>query len=436
MRSKPYYLMRVVYKARRGATFMAKARALYLAHYCRPKEAAWISTLYLIRALKFTKFIGEVVILTNDPYAIQFKTKKIFKSGVKVRRIPFPMVLEEKTFGKLIRATLAYLPVFLAILKIVKSLGMDYIFVQHHNYHLASLTGALAARILKRPCIVKIQDGIPYIGRTHFESFLNHSVMAAANKLAFKLATFIFNLSKERAFLVSRTFRISKNKMLVIPNLVDLAIFSKLDRDFTREFKARYKLGGCKVLLFVGSATGRGLDRLIKALPRIIAKVGCVKLVILGDAADRSALETLASSLGVRDSLIFVKPVEHRLVPSVISLADLCVGLLVNSLVSIAGVHRKALEYMACAKPLIAAKWAVSRELLVDGETGITVENPDDAEELAKKVATALTNEELLVRMGRAARDVIETYYSCRSPVVLNRLRIALLSAIKLAKHP
>ena len=184
-------------------------------------------------------------------------------------------------------------------------------------------------------------------------------------------------------------------------------------------------------MLFTGSTAGRGIEKLIRALPTIISRVGKVKLVILGDAPNKVALTGLATSLGIGDHLIFAGTVEHELVPSVISLADLCVGPLIVGWFSLADVQRKILEYMACGKPFVAARWAVSRDLLVDGETGIAVDDPDDAEELADKIAGILADDGRREEMGENARKIVKALYDCNSPEVISRLRKAISSSIK-----
>jgi len=406
-----------------------RARVLYIAHYCRPRDAAWISTAYLLKALKLTGVVEKSFVITNDPGAVRLRDTGDLKEWMEIRQMHFPSILDIKKLGKLLRATVAYLLIFIAALRIVKKEGITHVFTQHHNYHMASFIGVLVARLLGRACIIKIQDGIPYIGRSPLEAFLNRSIMAAVNKIAFKWASLILNKSPERAFLISRAFYVDKTKMLIVPNLVDLKAFSKHDELFKTMFKEQYGLDGYKILLFIGSTAGRGLEKLVRALPIIISRIGKVKLVILGEAPDKEVLTGLATSLGVREFLAFAKPVEHALIPSVISLADLCIGPMTVGWFSLADVERKILEYMACGRPFVVAKWAVSKDLLVDGVTGIAVDNPDDTNELAEKIAGLLADDKLRKEMGKNARKVAEIFYDCHSPEIINRLRKALLSS-------
>ena len=397
-----------------------RARVLYIANSCRPKDAAWISTFYVLKALKLTGMVESAIVITNDPEAVRVKDLADLKGWVKIRYVPI---------ARFLRSILAYVFIFLVALKVVKENRITHIFTQHHNFHMASFTGALIARLLGRACIIKIQDGIPYIKHSPIGTFLNRSIMLAINKLAFKWADLILNLSPERASLISKIFNVHETKMLLLPNLIDLGAFSEPDDAFGRAFKERYGLDGHKILLFVGSTVERGLEKLIRALPTIISKMK-VKLIILSRAPDRKLME-LAKFLGVKDHVVFAESIEHRLVPSVISLADLCVGPLLVTWFTFAGAQRKVIEYMACGKPFVAAKWAVSRSLLVNGITGIAINNPDDARELAEKITGILADEARREELGRNAKEIVRNLYDCNSFKVISQLRNVLLSSLK-----
>jgi glycosyltransferase involved in cell wall biosynthesis len=69
------------------------------------------------------------------------------------------------------------------------------------------------------------------------------------------------------------------------------------------------------------------------------------------------------------------------------------------------------LEAMACGLPCVAASTSGSRELIVDGETGLTYE-PDDAAGLAAAVRRCLGPDG--ERMGEAALRIAEARYSIR----------------------
>ncbi|RLF12797.1 MAG: hypothetical protein DRN06_09295 [Thermoprotei archaeon] len=411
-------------------------RILYIAHYCRPDEAAWISTEYLLKCLRFTNVVENAVVLTNDPHAYRavLHAPEKLRNWMQIIHVAYPIALEARQLGKLLRALLSYLLVFLVAMRTCKKMRITHIFTQHHNYHLASCIGVLLSRLLSLPCIIKIQDGIPYIGgRNLVERILNHYIMKLINRMAFKRATLILNLSSERAKLLTRIFHIPRSKMAVFSNMIDSENFSKIDEEFKRRFIKRYALKG-KIMLFIGVTSGRGLERLVKALPKIASEIGDVKFVIVGHAPDEDELRRIARSLGVESALVFVAPVSHKFIPSLISMADVCIGPLAVHWFSVADVQRKVLEYMACGRPTVAAEFSVTRDLLIDGKTGILIKKPEDHEELSRKIVKVLRDEELKRRLGLNAMAKVKKLYDCRSPTMIERLRAILLNTYRKPK--
>jgi len=71
---------------------------------------------------------------------------------------------------------------------------------------------------------------------------------------------------------------------------------------------------------------------------------------------------------------------------------------------------------MACAKPIVATSVAGVPEVVVDGFTGFLVP-PQNPEGLAKRISDLLANDELRVKMGKAARKRIENNFSLKTQV-------------------
>ncbi|RLI13717.1 hypothetical protein DRO33_00745, partial [Candidatus Bathyarchaeota archaeon] len=112
---------------RSGRAGRRGARILYVAHYCRPREAAWISTTYLIRALRRTGLVNSVVVLTNDPYASEVAGEG-GEGTFNILVVPFPRALERSRLGKLLRTTLGYVFVLLYGLRATKRRRVTHIF--------------------------------------------------------------------------------------------------------------------------------------------------------------------------------------------------------------------------------------------------------------------------------------------------------------------
>ena len=68
------------------------------------------------------------------------------------------------------------------------------------------------------------------------------------------------------------------------------------------------------------------------------------------------------------------------------------------------------LEAGACGKPLIASGLAGVRTVVWDGENGFLVE-PKNEKDLADKIKQLLSDDELRIKMGTTARQIVENNY-------------------------
>jgi len=119
-----------------------------------------------------------------------------------------------------------------------------------------------------------------------------------------------------------------------------------------------------------------------------------IKLLIAGDGAFRSYLETTVKNLGLQDNIIFLGNVDH--VDEVLSMADIYVHMALNE-----GCPLAVVEAMRAGKPIVAARQGGIPEIIEDGVTGILVEPTPNA--LAASVVDLLLSEERRATLGRNA---------------------------------
>jgi glycosyltransferase involved in cell wall biosynthesis len=157
-------------------------------------------------------------------------------------------------------------------------------------------------------------------------------------------------------------------KVTVLRNGVDLELFQPVpDRA-----AARAELGfDGPTLLSVGLLIERKRHHLtIEALVHLPGH----RLVIVGEGPERSALEALATRLGVADRVHLIGPVPHTRLPLYYSAADVMV--LASSREGWANV---LLEAMACGTPVVATPAWGSREAVAAPEAGVVIEEATPA---------------------------------------------------------
>lgn len=146
-----------------------------------------------------------------------------------------------------------------------------------------------------------------------------------------------------------------------------------------------------------------GVEYLVRALP-IVAEEMPVRAYLAGDGPLRQELESLASSLGVKDNIEFMGSVENTGMPNVYSSADLIV---IPSLVEATSIA--ALEAMSCGRTVAASRVGGLPEI-IDDSVGLLFESgsPEATARAILKAARDVDREAL----GRAARERVVANWS------------------------
>jgi phosphatidylinositol alpha-1,6-mannosyltransferase len=193
-------------------------------------------------------------------------------------------------------------------------------------------------------------------------------------------------------------------KMAVVPWAVDPRFLEKKPSGVTSAIPVG------KILLTVSRLAAperqKGIDTVIRALPKLLEVFSDCYYVIVGDGDDRSRLMRLAESTGVKNRIVFAGfKSDEELVPYY----EACDVFVMPSCQEGFGVV--FLEAMAFGKPVIGGNHGGTPEVVIDGVTGFLV-NYDDEEALAKQFLCLLRSAELRQQMGRAGRRRVEEYYS------------------------
>jgi len=144
----------------------------------------------------------------------------------------------------------------------------------------------------------------------------------------------------------------------------------------------------------------KGLDTALRAL----TDVPGATLLVLGEGAERPALEALASSLGVRERVVLPGRVGD--VAALYRRADLLVHP-----ARWEGFGLAMLEAMLAGKAVVAARAGSAPELVEDGRTGVLVP-VDDPAALSEAVNALLVDRPRAAEMGNAGLDRARTEFS------------------------
>ena len=201
-----------------------------------------------------------------------------------------------------------------------------------------------------------------------------------------------------RKNLISRG--IDSSKIHVITNGVDISRFSPMAKDAALE--ASLNLKGKFVVGYIGThGLAHGLDTLIDAAKLLARKPegDTVRILMLGDGANRKSLEARASSEGL-SNIVFLDCVPKEEVVRYWSLLDASIIHLKRNDLFKTVIPSKLFECMGMGIPVLHGVEGESAEIVISSDIGLTFE-PENAAALVASIVSLRDDMSLRERFRR-----------------------------------
>ena len=223
-------------------------------------------------------------------------------------------------------------------------------------------------------------------------------------RYALQHASLVLAPSQATADFVVSMQGVRPGRVRVLPWGLDPDFESKLSGQFPANLPLDFPSG--HVVLTVGrwlsTERYKGMDTLIKALPRLLLRWPDLQLVLVGSGDDREWLMNIARDSGVQLHTRFLSDLTYGELSACYAAAE------VFALPSRGeGFGFVYLEAMARGKPVIGGAHGGAPEVIQDGKTGYVVQHGDVAE-LATSVDALLANPELAKQMGERGRERVQ----------------------------
>jgi glycosyltransferase involved in cell wall biosynthesis len=206
---------------------------------------------------------------------------------------------------------------------------------------------------------------------------------------------------------IANYFECPRDKIDVVPNGVETSRFDRLEGQDLSHFRNMYALPTEQILFSVGRVVfEKGLQVLVKAMPRILAKQPSAKVVIAGKGPELDALRSLAWSLGVGEKVLLTGFISDEDRDRLFKIADCAVF---PSLYEPFGIV--ALEAMAARCPVVVSEVGGLQDVVQHAETGITVYS-DDPASLAWGILHTLQHPKWAVKRVENAYRVVRDEYN------------------------
>ena len=203
---------------------------------------------------------------------------------------------------------------------------------------------------------------------------------------------------------------------------VDTTVF-RPDARGADDVRRRHGLTGRPVVICVSRLVPRkGQDTLIRAMPRIRARVPDAALLIVGGGPYRKTLERLVADGGLDRHVVITGSVPWLELPAYYCAGDVfampCRTRLHGA--DVEGLGIVYLEASASGLPVVAGDSGGAPDAVVPGETGYVVRGGSE-EAVAERVATLLEDRVLAARLGAHGRAWVEQRWQW--DVMAQRLR-------------
>ena len=232
------------------------------------------------------------------------------------------------------------------------------------------------------------------------------SYLRLSEFLACKLATKV--VVKENAERLIR-LGIPQTKIVIVSNTADLKRLRKLDKKIRRKF-----LQNKFIVSYVGGfSPHRGLDTLIKALPKMIKKVPNIHVLLVGNTSPalRKSLKNLCKELGVEGYVTFTGWVTFNKATEYMQVSDLGIIPYHSTPQTNATIPHKIFQYMYFRKPVLATDVKPLKRIVEETRSGL-VFRASDHTQLADKIIKIMENPKLMKEMGERGRKAVENKYN------------------------
>jgi glycosyltransferase involved in cell wall biosynthesis len=295
--------------------------------------------------------------------------------------------------------------------KIVHFLKVNKIEAIHiHDMRIAEAVFK-ANKKLNLPTVLDLHDNIPEIMKLypHLQKFPGKQLISPKKwkekeELFIRKASKIITVSKEFIEEVVNRTRISKGKILLVPNTVHQSFYKEAIFDKTIEDKYKSNF----VVLYLGD-TGirRGLQTAIESLTRLKEIIANVKLVIVGESTSDSILKRHVTDLNLEDYVDFQGWRDIKLFPSYILASAVCISPLHRNIQHDVAYANKLFQYMSFGKPVLVSNATAQKNLIEKTNSGLVHEERNSVD-FANKVLQLFEDKMFRDTLGNNGKRFVE----------------------------
>lgn len=189
----------------------------------------------------------------------------------------------------------------------------------------------------------------------------------------------------------------TKSKTYIVPSGIEYEEIKKIQSDSLLNESE-------DIFIVVNLENIKGVDILIKAVPRVTKSIPNLSVCIGGSGPQENELKALVKKLNLEDHVKFLGFISEE---DKYRYYKACKIVVVPSRWDCQPFA--PLDAAASGKPVVASRIGGIQNTVEDGKTGFLFE-PENMEDLAEKIITLLKDEELRKKMGSTAKEKAKSY--------------------------
>lgn len=204
---------------------------------------------------------------------------------------------------------------------------------------------------------------------------------------------------------LQRLFGLPYEKINVIPNGINMNLFSGVERDYN--FRRKFAMDNEKIILFMGRLVyEKGIQHLISAMPKVLKGYHDSKLIICGKGGMIEELKEQAKNLGISEKVYFPGYMSGKDVQKMYKAADISVF---PSTYEPFGIV--ALEAMLSENPVVVSDIGGLNEIVQHKENGMKTYcgNPNS---IADSILELLYDHKLCAEITKKAKSKVRNEYN------------------------
>ena len=379
-------------------------KIIYLHQYFNTPEMPGSTRSYEM-AIRMIQAGHDVEIITSNRQKY-FKQKTEIYEGIKVHWIPVPYN-NHMNFRLRVYAFLKF-----SLLSTIKALQLkgDIIFATSTPLTIA-IPGLIASKLKNRKLIFEVRDLWPDIPIAI--GFLKNRLLIFLSKLlektTYKNSDLIVALSPGmKSGILEKG--ISQSKVIVIPNSCDNELFEKKANP-SEKLKDFFSTNE-KVLLYAGTiGKANGLSYLVKMASALQAIRSSVKILVIGEGAEKKELISLASEKDLLNKYIFfMNPVSKKEMVFAFQKASFCSSIFIDLKELRANSANKFFDALAASKPILINYGGWMKDLISDHGNGISAHGKD-IDSVAFDLDSKINNDQWLHEAGQKSKKLSKTLF-------------------------